>query len=181
MIDLITLALLVWAVIKGLYRGLVLAVFSLAAFIIGIAAALKLSAVTAGWLGESVNISAKWLPLVSFILVFIAVSLLINAAGKMLESTIEWTSLGWLNKAGGIVFYCILHLLVWSVVLFYLEKMHILSPESMEQSNTYPIIASWGPVTMEWLGKIIPVFSDVFEQLGHFFERISDDLRQNDK
>ena len=98
MIDLITLALLVWAVIKGLYRGLVLAVFSLAAFIIGIAAALKLSAVTAGWLGESVNISAKWLPLVSFILVFIAVSLLINAAGKMLESTTEVCRISSSNK-----------------------------------------------------------------------------------
>jgi uncharacterized protein YqeY len=72
-IDILVLIFLVMAVIKGLRRGLIVAVFSIFAFIAGIAAAMKLSVVVAGYLKDSVNISAKWLPFISFAVVFIGV------------------------------------------------------------------------------------------------------------
>jgi membrane protein required for colicin V production len=176
-LDIITLLVLVWAIFKGLRKGLLMAVFSLLAFLIGLAAALKLSAVTAVWLDDTVNVSARWLPVISFLLVFIIVVIIVNWAGGLLEKTVEWAYLGWLNKAGGIIFYCLLNLLVWSIVLFYLGKMGILSDESMEQSNTYPIIAPWGPKAMNWLAQLVPFFKDVFEDLGKFFDRLSNEVK----
>lgn len=180
LIDLITLGLLALAVWKGIRRGLVLAVFSLAAFVIGLAAALKLSAVAASWLAVNTELPPKWLPLVAFLAVFLVVVMLVNMVARLFESTIEWASMAWLNKAGGVIFFAVLHLLVWSILLFYLGKMEILGEQSLDQSNTYPIIAPWGPVTMEWLGKVIPMFSDVFDDLGDFFEKISTGLSPGD-
>jgi membrane protein required for colicin V production len=176
-LDIITLLVLVWAIFKGLRKGLLMAVFSLLAFIIGLAAALKLSAVTAVWLDDTVNVSARWLPLVSFLVVFIIVVIVVNWAGGLLEKTVEWAYLGWLNKAGGILFYCLLHLFIWSIVLFYLGKIGILSDDSMEQSNTYPIIAPWGPKAMNWFAQLVPFFKDVFEDLGKFFDRLSNEVK----
>jgi membrane protein required for colicin V production len=49
-IDLIYLLILVAAAFKGFRQGMVLAAFSFVAFFIGLAAAIKLSAVVAGWL-----------------------------------------------------------------------------------------------------------------------------------
>ena len=66
LIDLLLLILAVFAIIKGFSRGLIVGIFSLLAIIIGLAAAMKLSLVVAGWLGESVNVSERWLPVISF-------------------------------------------------------------------------------------------------------------------
>ena len=67
LIDFIFAALMVIACIKGYQRGLILAVFSIVAFIIGLAAALKLSTVVADWMKDSISVSAKWLPFISFV------------------------------------------------------------------------------------------------------------------
>ncbi|HMC99663.1 MAG TPA: CvpA family protein, partial [Ferruginibacter sp.] len=105
LIDIIFAILLVLAVLKGYKKGLVLAVFSIIAFIIGLAAALKLSAAVAGWLKGSISISAKWLPFISFALVFLIVVLLVHWGGKLIERSFQMAMLGWVNRLGGIVFY----------------------------------------------------------------------------
>lgn len=176
-LDIITLGVLILAVFKGISKGLLLAVFSLLAFVIGIAAALKLSAITANWLEGTINVSARWLPLIAFLLVFIVVVILVNKIGLLLEKTMEWAFLGWVNKAGGIIFFAILYLLIYSVLLFYLGKMNIITDKQMEESTTYPIIAPWGPQGMKWVSQLVPVFKDVFEDMERFFERLSGDIK----
>lgn len=177
LIDIITLGILVWAVFKGISRGLLLAIFSLIAFVVGIAAALKLSAVTANYLDGTISVSSKWLPLIAFLLVFLVVVILVNKVGLLLEKTVEWAFLGWLNKAGGILFFSLLYLLVWSVLLFYLGKMNIINQEQMDKSVTYPVIAPWGPAILKWVAELVPVFKDVFEDIEKFFERLSNNIK----
>ena len=70
-IDLVFVVILVVAVFKGLRNGFIIAVFSLLALVIGLAAAMKLSTYAAQYLAGSTNISARWLPFVSFLLVFL--------------------------------------------------------------------------------------------------------------
>ena len=69
-IDLIFAVLMVLAVIQGYRRGLIVAIFSFVSIIVGLAAAMKLSTVVAEYIGHSVKISDKWLPIISFIVVF---------------------------------------------------------------------------------------------------------------
>ncbi|HMW27400.1 MAG TPA: CvpA family protein, partial [Ferruginibacter sp.] len=65
LIDLAFGVLMLLAIFKGYQKGFVIAVFSLLAFIIGLAAALKLSTVVAAYLHDSTSISVRWLPLVA--------------------------------------------------------------------------------------------------------------------
>src|SRR5512138_3717427 len=97
-IDFIAIALLVLSIIKGFQKGLVVAIFSLLAFIIGLAAALKLSAVVAEYLRANTNISQKWLPILAFAIVFLAVVLLVRLGAKAIEGGLKLAMLGWLNK-----------------------------------------------------------------------------------
>ena len=80
---------IVVAAIKGIQRGFIVAIFSIVAIIIGLAAAMKLSTVVAEHLSDSVNISAKWLPLVSFLLVFLGVVLLVRLIANVIQKTVE--------------------------------------------------------------------------------------------
>src|SRR5688572_17876490 len=130
LIDIIFAVILVLAVIKGYQRGLIVGLFSIVAIIIGIAAAMKLSAVVAGYIGRAVKVSEEWLPVISFIAVFIVVILLIRLGAKAIERTVEVAMLGWVNKLGGIILYAAIYTLVFSVLLFYAEQMHLIKPET---------------------------------------------------
>ena len=172
-IDFIAIGLVVLAIIKGFRNGLVVAVFSLLAFVIGLAAALKLSAVVAEYLGTSTNISQRWLPILAFAIVFFVVVLLVRLGAKAIEGALRMAMLGWLNKLGGVMFYLLLYFLIFSIILFYATQLHIIKMETAQVSATYPIVYPIAPVVMDTLGNIIPFFKDMFAELESFFDHLS--------
>ena len=172
-LDIIVAVILILAVIKGYRQGLIIALFSVIAFIIGLAAALKLSVVVAGYIGQAVKISDKWLPIISFALVFLIVVLLVRLGARFIQRTVEFAMLGWLNKLGGILLYAGLYILIFSIVIFYADKLGFIKPETKSASVTYTYIQPWGPKLMEGLGKIIPVFKGMFNDLEDFFDGVS--------
>ena len=176
MIDIIFIILIGIAIIKGFQKGLIVALFSIIAFIIGIAAALKLSAVVAVHLQNNAIVAASWLPFVSFIIVFLVVALLINLGGKLIEKTFEMAMLGWLNRLGGIVLYVLLYTIIFSVFLFYAEKIHLFGDAAWVSSKVYPFIKPWAPFVIDEFGKIIPVFKDIFTQLEGYFQSLSSQM-----
>ena len=175
-IDLLFLLLMALAIFKGYTRGLVVAVFSVIAMVAGLAAALKLSVVTAAWLKDAMHIAAKWLPVLAFILVFVTVVLLVRLGAIAIEKTMQLALLGWANRIGGILLYMIVYTLIMSVALFYADKLNLLSPETIAASRTYSFIKPWGPTTIEAIGKLIPFFKNMFQQLEVFFARVSDKI-----
>lgn len=172
LIDLIYGVLIVVAIFKGLRRGLIVALFSIAAFIVGIAAAMKLSAVVAGYLDNTTNVSARWLPVISFLLVLVIVVIIIRLIARMLESAAQATGLGIINKVGGVLLYLVIYTFVFSILLFYAVNTRLIAQEGIDKSNTYSFIAPWGPYIIEKLGVIIPVFKDLFSQLSTYFDRL---------
>lgn len=169
MIDIVFILVLIAAIVKGLRRGLIVAVFSFVAFIAGIAAALKLSTVVADYLKDSVNVSARWLPVLSFILVFIVVALLVRLGANLIEKTVELALLGWVNKLGGILFYGVLYIFLYSVVLFYAQQLQLINENTIAQSVTWPWLQPMGPWVINGLGNWVPVFKDMFTELKDFF------------
>src|SRR5690606_160701 len=169
-LDIVLVILLVLAIIKGFQRGLIVGVFSLVAIIVGLAAALKLSVVAARYIGEAVNISNAWLPIVSFAIVFILVVLLVRWGAGMLQRSVEWTMLGWVNRLGGIILYICLFVLVYSVILFYASQVNLINEESARHSMSYQYIQPLGPAVIDGFGSIIPLFRDMFADLQEFFD-----------
>lgn len=172
-LDLLFAVVVVLAVIKGFQRGLIIGVFSLVAVIIGLAAAIKLSIVVAGYVDKAVSVSDEWLPVISFAIVFIAVVLLIRLGANAIERTVEIVMLGWVNRFGGILLYAAIYIVVFSVLLFYAEQVGLIRSETIEKSVTYTFVQPWGPKVIDSIGKIIPVFKGMFSDLELFFENVS--------
>lgn len=176
LIDLIFAVLIVLAAIKGFQRGLIVAVFSLLAFIIGLAAAIKLSAVAAGYIGKSVSVSDQWLPVISFAVVFFVVVLLVRWGAALIEKTVQFSMLGWVNRLGGILFFAILYITILSIIIFYAENLKLLKPETINSSFTYSFLQPWGPKVIESFGKVLPFFQNMFTELSSFFGNMSDKI-----
>lgn len=171
-LDIIFLIVLITAIIKGISRGIIMALFSLIGWFIGLAAALKLSALLAAYLQDHTAINSRWLPLLSFIIVFTVAVLLVQLAGKAVEQVFTMSLLGWVNKLGGALLYAGMYTLAFSVLLFFAEKMHLISPETAASSRAYSIIGGLGPSVIEAAGSILPFIKNSFHELESYFENI---------
>ncbi|TDH23248.1 CvpA family protein [Segetibacter sp. 3557_3] len=168
-VDIIFLCLMVIAVFKGFTKGLIVAVFSLISLLIGLAAALRLSAIFAAYLQEHTSLTGKWLPFLAFIIIFIAVALVVRMLAKMLKGAVSLAMLGWVDTIGGILLYALLYTFIYSVVLFFGTQLNVIGPKMQSESTTYSYIVPWGPRVISTMGVIMPWFKNVFEDLQLFF------------
>ncbi|MCC6289552.1 MAG: CvpA family protein [Chitinophagaceae bacterium] len=171
-LDIVFVIVLITAVIKGLSRGIILALFSFIGWFIGLAAALKLSATFAAYLQHHTDINSKWLPLLSFIIIFVVVVLLVQLAGKAVEQMFTLSLLGWVNKLGGALLYAAMYTLAFSVILFFAEKMHLISETAGSSSRMYGMLSAIGPSVIEAIGTIMPFIKNSFHELEKYFENI---------
>lgn len=167
------IVLLVIAAFKGHRVGLIVGAFSYVAFIIGIAAAMKLSAIAAIPLSTMKIVPDKWLPFIAFLLVFTAVVIIVKLLAKLLQSATQKIMLGWLNRLGGVALFALLYISVFAIFLFYLTRMNVISDTTTSGSATYPFIKILGRAAVEALGDLIPLFKGLFTQLESFFDVIA--------
>lgn len=176
-IDIIFAILLVFAIYRGYVRGLIVALFSLVAVILGLAAALKLSAVTALYVQEHWDMHSRWVPVLCFIGLFLGVILLVRLGAGILQKLVEMVMLGWLNKLGGILLYSIIFIIIYSVMLWIANQAYWLSPATKLQSVVYPYIEHIGPWVLDHTGAVIPAFKNMFSQLQVFFEKAAQHIQ----
>src|SRR4051794_10937381 len=168
-LDIAVLILFLLAIFKGWRNGLVVAVFSFLAFVIGGAAALKFSSLVAGWLGKTTSIGERWLPVLAFMLVFILTAFLVRLGARAIEGLLNLAQLGWLNRLCGVLFYGLVYLFLVSILLFYAFQLKILCPKTLESSVVFPYIEPLGPKIINSLALLLPLFRNMFEQLKDFF------------
>jgi len=66
---------------------------------------------------------------------------------------------------------------IWSVVLFYGVKLHLISESTIAASKSYGYIAPWGPKVLDTIGQVIPLFKDMFTSLGNHFETLGKQVK----
>jgi len=116
------------------------------------------------------------MPFIAFALVFFVVVILVRLGAKLIEKTFQVVLLGWLNRIGGIIFYAALYIIIFSIFIFYAEKLALIRPTAIESSQTYHFIQPWGSTVMDNFGKVIPFFKDMFTGLEDFFYTISNKI-----
>lgn len=168
-IDILVLVSVAMALFKGYSKGFVMALFNTLSLIIGLAAAVKFSSVISPMVAEKAG-SGQYTPFVSFFLVFLAAIVAINLLGKAIEKTLETVKIGFVNRLGGVLLYLLLYLSVVSVLVYYLEKMGVITPDLVVQSACYAYISAWGPNVLDGIGYLIPFFRDMFSELNSFFD-----------
>ena len=168
-IDVLFLLFMVMATFRGLKQGLIIAVFSAVAIVIGLAAAIRLSAAVASWGSANTHLSSRWLPVLAFILVFLAVVIVVRLGARLAEKAVDLALLSWINKLAGVILYAAVYIIILSVLLFYAVQLHLIAGKTLSSSVTYPFIRPWGPVVIDEFGKFVPWFKGMFTRLEDFF------------
>lgn len=152
LIDIIVGVPILWAIYKGLKKGLIVEVTGLVALVIGIYGAIKFSEVMATLLREQLNVTSEYMPIISWVLTFIVIVLAVNLIGKAVEKVVDLASLSFLNKlAGGLLSGLKVGLIV-SLLLGSLnsldEQMRLLPDDLHEKSMLYAPVSSLAPTVL---------------------------------
>ena len=176
LIDIGYAIVLLVAIYKGWKTGLIGGAFSLLSFIIGLAAAIKLSGLLAQRLEGHLSASSKWLPFLAFIVIFLIVALLVKLTGSAIQKAINWIIPSWINSLAGSFIYVILFSIVFSVFLFFFTQLHLIKQPVIGESLTYGYIQPFANQVFNKLGSIIPWLKNGFGALQHFFEGFPDKI-----
>lgn len=122
-IDMFILVLLVYAVYRGYTKGFILQLTIIAALVIGIFAALKLSGFTARILEQYINVPSESLYMISVAVTFILVFLGINVLGRVVEKIAETMQLSMLNRFSGVAFALVKTIIITGILLAFIDRL----------------------------------------------------------
>lgn len=175
-IDSIYTIILLIAFYSGWKKGLIGAAFSLLAFIVGLATAIKLSGLIALKLEGHLSAGTRWLPFLAFTLVFLIVALLVKLTGSAIQKAINWIIPAWINRLAGSIIYVTLFSIVFSVFLFFLTQLHLIKQGELKASVCYEQIQPLASQVFNVLSTLIPWLKNGFNDLQHFFEGFPDKI-----
>ncbi len=157
-LDIIILILLAWGAFRGFTQGFILQVVTFIALIIGVWASIAFSDNMSEFLTKNMDITGKYLPVLSFVLIFVLVVVIAHLIGMLLTRFIEITSLGWLNRLGGVAFGILKMAFIVSVLLTIQnrmkEKIHIISEKQIQTSLLHKPVSSLAPAVFPHLKQL---------------------------
>lgn len=171
-IDIIFIIILLMAFIHGYKKGIIHSIVSLIILVIGIIAAVRLSEIAAVYLDRWFDVASRYLPLISFIVVFIGIILLFRLLEKVLEGFFKMLKLNFINQLIGAMVWCVIWIMLYSTLLFYINNMGLISEAKKNESVTYEKIAPFAPQTIALVGKIIPPVQNTFNNLKAWFDNL---------
>ncbi len=122
-LDIILIIPILWLMYRGFTKGFIIELASLAALVLGIWAAIHFSWYTAGVLDDYIDISKKYLSIISFIVTFILVVILVYFVGRLVEKFVSIIALGFVNKLFGAVFGILKAAFILSLLIFIINSM----------------------------------------------------------
>ena len=154
-IDIILLLLLLFSAIGGLRNGFVAEAVSLAALILGVWGAIKLSGITSDFLLENFNMQSEHLGIIAFIATFLVIVILVYIAGIVVKKIVGIVLPAVIDHLAGLIFGIVKSALILSVILVVIDKIdrdiHILSEDAKAKSHLYEPVRSFGPSVFPFL------------------------------
>ncbi len=175
--DIIFITFLFLFMYKGYRKGAIVSLFSFLAIVIGVIAALKLSSTVSNLLfAQSDSSYARWVPLLSYAIIFILVVLLVRFTAKFIEKAAKSLMLGLINRLLGAAIYGFLVCIVFSTFYWLLNQVHIISPETIAYSRSISTLEPLAPRMFALLQSVLPFMGNAFNDLLHFFDELNTKL-----
>ncbi len=77
--------------------------------------------------------------------------------------------LGWANRIGGILLYALLYSSLLTLVLFYADKLQLLSADAKANSQFYQFMHGFAKPLLSFIADALPFIKNILQQLSDFF------------
>lgn len=165
-IDIIILILLALGAYSGYRQGLFIGLLSIVAFFIGIVLAFKFMHWGADMLAERVESLTFMLPFISFIIIFLIVTVVIRILAFMVKKALDLTILGTFDNFAGAVLGLFKSAIMISLLFWVATSFEYKVPEKwVENSVIYPTIAPIAPAMIALLDNYTPIIDQSIQAI----------------
>lgn len=169
-LDVIFGFVLVWAIYNGFTKGVVSSLLSFIAIFLGILIAMNFSAVAARFMSDVLNVPPVVMPIFSFVIVLIVVVLCIKLVALILEKMLKKVKLNGLNKFSGAVLWAALASIIFGVAIWLIAQTGVFTENFKAQSFTFKYVVPLGPAAIDYIGSILPFFTEAFAKLKEIIQ-----------
>ncbi|HAE14430.1 MAG: CvpA family protein [Chitinophagales bacterium] len=170
-LDVFYAGVLLVALFRGYSRGLIFSLFWLLSVLVGIAAAVSCSHITATYLEKWFHLHADYMPFISFLVTMFLIGLVFRLLGRLVEGVFQALQLNFLNKLAGAFVWMLSWTLVYSSILWYGNNMGVFTEELKTASKVYEPLVGFAPAAMDLIGHAVPLVRDVFEHMQDWFDK----------
>jgi membrane protein required for colicin V production len=173
-IDVIFLIVAGWGFYQGYSRGIIKTVFTVFSVIFGLMVAFKFAPAATRFIETAFSSTSPFNFALGFLLAFVLAMIIIRMAAQFFEKTMQAANIAVLNKFAGGVLLCSLYTLVYSLLLWFADKSHIITPENSAQSMTYNQLRAF-PSKMKGVYEFIkPGFQDFWHESVRFIDKMEE-------
>jgi membrane protein required for colicin V production len=164
-IDIVLALLFMMGGFLGYQKGFLMELFFLSAMILGVLIGFRLMGAGVDYLHQHFNADTKFLPYLSFLIIFVLVVVLVTFLGKRIKHLVDKTFLGRVDAAAGAVLGVLKYMFCASVVIWIISSFHFSLPEQWtREAWLYPVTAGFAPHVAGFFGSFLPVFKEIFKQ-----------------
>ena len=166
-LDLVFILPLIYGAYRGYQKGLFIEIIGVIAFVIAIVIGFKFLGygmnLIAPAIGES--LANRFLPYLSFTVIFFPTIFLINKMGWMLRRALRFTILGTIDGFAGAMVGIFTWLFGISTFLWLMSSIDIKIPEKMvKESITYPLVAKVAPIVISKVSDMTPAGGNIIKE-----------------
>jgi membrane protein required for colicin V production len=170
-LDIILLVLLIIGGYRGFKRGLLLEVIGLVAFVLALIGGLKLMQWGMEVLQTNFKMTGNLIPILSFVIIFVAIIILVSIVGTLMKNLIHLTLLGSVDKLAGSV----LGILKWafglSIILWFFSSVGYMLPDEISLNSwLYPEISGFAPLVVGYISSLFPFIGQLLKMLAGYFQ-----------
>ena len=164
-LDIIAAIVLIWGLITGFRKGLLQSVFFLIGIGLGLITALKMSEIVSHQLDLLLDIPTRFLPIISFVLIFAITVGIIIMLGNWIESVLKFLKLNIFNRIAGAVMWMLLSVFILSTCYWYGVQYGLITDKTIDGSVVYPYVAEVSPYVMEEAGQLAPALQNLYDSI----------------
>ena len=146
---------LLWAVYRGFTKGLIIAVATLAALVLGVYSAIHFSSFFGEYINNWFHPDPKNLKILSFAFTFILVVILVRLIGWGLDKMIKAVAMGFLNRLLGVFFELVKWVFILSVLMSLFDSSdrtkNLISEKYKDESALYRPVSRVAPYVFPYL------------------------------
>lgn len=166
----------------GYQRGIIKTVASIAAVFLGFIAAVRFAKPATNILANLFNTEPTGaMPLVGFLVAFFAVLMILNFSVKMVERILSAARLSFINQFIGGVTIALAAVLVFSILLGFVDSADLIPVKQKEESFTYEALNAFPNQAYAALGQAMPSLDNLREAGKSALESAEESAEESEK
>jgi len=175
-IDILCLIFVGTSFYMGYTKGIIKSVFGILSILFAILFTLKFSFVTIDLVERYMHTDPRLSILIGFVFTFLIVMVCIRLAGSGFERVLETAHINLINQLAGGLASGLIALALFSSVIYFTNKLRLLTEENKSASYTYPLLEAM-PAKSRWaIDKCKPLFSEFWQKSQEALNKVEQAL-----